>query len=277
MVNLIFTGLSADGTFLHLADSRGKQYSVALDARLRALLRGGDTAPGQLEIALNTLGPREIQARLRAGATVAELADEANIDVERIERYAGPPLAEREYHAMQARDVHLPSHLGDRSLLVVVGSAAERDSVPVDLIRWDAWLREDGTWQVLTAYPVGGVDRVAAWIYDHRDRWVRADGLEAENMVAGPQAPAKLESVSPKKGQAATEAAPNSAPAQANSSSGSAGAPADETAALPSEPTPDQAPADPAAARGTRKSKRASVPTWDEILFGGGTAEDTTS
>lgn len=35
------------------------------------------------------LTPREIQARIRAGASVAEVAEEAGVDAERIEGFAG--------------------------------------------------------------------------------------------------------------------------------------------------------------------------------------------
>ncbi|MFY9331864.1 MAG: septation protein SepH [Candidatus Nanopelagicales bacterium] len=257
MVELSFSGLSADGSHLYLADSAGKRYTVAIDASLRSLLRGGDTTPRQLEIALNTLGPREIQARLRAGATVRELADEAGVDVERIERYAGPPLAEREHVAGLGQATHLTSHLGDRPLGVVVASAAEKEGVPADLIRWDAWLREDGSWQVLTAYPVGGVDRVATWVFAPRDHHIAADGVDAENMVAGPQSPPQLSSVTePNKAPSAKKPATKKAQA--------ASGPAENTPADDSE----------APARGGRRSKRASVPTWDEILFGGNATED---
>ncbi|HJE52542.1 MAG TPA: DUF3071 domain-containing protein, partial [Tessaracoccus flavescens] len=51
----------------------------------------------------NSLTPREIQARIRSGASVADVAAEAGTDVERIEAFAGPVMAEREHIAAVAQ------------------------------------------------------------------------------------------------------------------------------------------------------------------------------
>ncbi len=297
MPELTFLGLSEDATAILLADSRGRKYTVPLEARLRAALRVDVSSAGQMEIALNTLTPRDIQARLRAGATVAELADEAGVDEVRIERYAGPPLAEREHQASLARDTAIDSHLGERTLGVVVAAAAEADGVPVDMVRWDAWLREDGSWQVLSAYPVGKVDRVATWTFDARAHRIWADDREAEGIVAGghgsthrlsavpddqtPALPAPAKRTRKKSAAPRTSArgaaAPESEPAVE--------APDDvvpatevDTAAQGTTETPAEAPAEHVSDdsgsgdnedRPARKGRRASVPSWDEILFGG--------
>ena len=55
------------------------------------------------EAALNTLSPREIQTRIRSGATVAELAEESGMDAAAIERFSGPVLVERAWVSEQAR------------------------------------------------------------------------------------------------------------------------------------------------------------------------------
>lgn len=318
MPELTFLGLSEDATAILLADSRGRKYTVPLEARLRAALRADGSSTGQMEIALNTLTPRDIQARLRAGATVAELADEAGVDKVRIERYAGPPLAEREHQAAVAQETAIDSHLGERTLGVVVAAAAEADGVPADLIRWDAWLREDGSWQILTAYPVGKADRVATWTFDARAHRIWADDREAEGIVAGGRGNTHRLSAVPDDVQAESDATPQSAkparkkpapksraqktdetaaaPAPATSAA-STEAPADEVSAAPTaqetSPEPVSTPvkaqadepdagdshdsdarseeteADHAEDRPARKGRRASVPSWDEILFGG--------
>ncbi|MCL2465069.1 MAG: septation protein SepH, partial [Micrococcales bacterium] len=48
------------------------------------------------------LTPREIQARIRAGASVDELAAESGMTLAQIEPFAGPVLAERAWFASQA-------------------------------------------------------------------------------------------------------------------------------------------------------------------------------
>jgi hypothetical protein len=306
---LTFLGLSEDSSAILLADSRGRKYTVPLEARLRAALRADGSSTGQLEIALNALTPREIQARLRAGATVVELADETGVDEVRIERYAGPPLAEREHHASLARETAIDSHLGERTLGVLVAAAAEAEDVPVDLIRWDAWLREDGSWQILSAYPSGKADRVATWTFDARACRIWADDREAEGIVAGgrgathrlsavrdagagakevaTEQPAKTRKpkASAKTTPSAAEAdisgpaaesatAKNSDPASTTSPAEPDLPPHQDVTPSPNEPesvpqTPETEQADD---RPSRKGRRASVPSWDEILFGGTTS-----
>ncbi len=298
MPELTFVGLSEDSSAILLADSRGRKYTVPLEARLRAALRADGSSTGQMEIALNTLTPREIQARLRAGATVVELADETGVDESRIERYAGPPLAEREHHASLARETAIDSHLGERSLGVLVAAAAESEDVPVDLIRWDAWLREDGCWQVLSAYPSGKADRVATWTFDARAYRVWADDREAEGIVAGgrgathrlsavrdagaeessPEQPATTHK--PKTSAKATTPAAESAPASTDERDApetphDQNLPPQQDASPDTQETESESPnpdTDQADERPSRKGRRASVPSWDEILFGGTTS-----
>ena len=47
--------------------------------------------------------PKEIQDRIRAGETADEIADAAGIPIERVRRFEGPVLAEREYRAQEAQ------------------------------------------------------------------------------------------------------------------------------------------------------------------------------
>lgn len=52
------------------------------------------------------LRPRDIQARIRAGASVQELADASGVDVSKIERFANPVLLERQRAAEMATAAH---------------------------------------------------------------------------------------------------------------------------------------------------------------------------
>lgn len=249
MAELRFLGLSQDGTQLLLADSRGRKHTVGVDARLMAAMRLDGPPTGQREIALNsTFSPREIQARLRSGATVADLADEYGVDVVRIERFAGPPMADRAYASDQARATVVNSSAGDRPLETVVTLAIELDSP--DQIQWDAWLREDGRWQILTSYPVGALDQVATWIFDPQERTVIPDDDTSRELLGGSKASGPVSLVSNKKATTSTAA---------KTSATKPSAPDPEPAEQPDDSTP---------ARTAKRGRRASVPTWDEILFG---------
>lgn len=262
MAELRFLGLSQDGTQLLLADSRGRKHSVLVDSRLMAAMRLDGHPTGQREIALNTtFSPRHIQSRLRSGATVADLADEFGVSVDKVERFAGPPLADRAFTADQARRTIISSHLGDRPLDVVVARAVEETGLEPDEIRWDSWLREDGMWQILCSYPSGALDQVATWVFDTRESTVQADDDTARALLAGPTGPVASVDVAPVDA-AVVDVAPQTASTRAPSTSQKAGKDHDLA------PTVEQVDIQPEPARQSKRGKRASVPTWDEILFG---------
>ena len=76
MRELDVLGLNGDGTRIVCQDpANGEEFSVAADEKLRAAARGDLSRIGQLEIEMESqLRPRDIQARIRAGASVAEVA-----------------------------------------------------------------------------------------------------------------------------------------------------------------------------------------------------------
>ena len=96
-------GLSPDGKSLIVATESGEEFMIEADERLRAALRGDRPRLGQLEIEMeSSLTPRDIQARIRAGETLEDVARVAGIPMDRVERFAAPVLAEREHVASMA-------------------------------------------------------------------------------------------------------------------------------------------------------------------------------
>ncbi|MEX5633219.1 septation protein SepH [Parafrankia sp. FMc2] len=184
MRELRAVALSEDGGYLVLADAAGRadaeQFRVAVDDRLRAALRGARRSEVRAESALT---PREIQARLRAGETAADVARAAGIPVERVERYEGPVLAERARVVQEARAALLPKDPGGipgRPLGEVVD--ARLLSVQDDPIaaQWDAWRRVDGIWLV----QLTSDSRCARWTWDPVVRRVRPHDDAARALVA---------------------------------------------------------------------------------------------
>ena len=104
MVHLTLAGLSEDGNRLLLVSDAGVEFTVDVDARLRAAMRGDHARLGQLEIQMDSvLRPRDIQARIRAGETPETVATAAQTSVDKIMPYAAPVLAEREHVAQRAQ------------------------------------------------------------------------------------------------------------------------------------------------------------------------------
>ena len=66
MAHLTLAGLSDDGKRLLLVDDNGAEFTLDVDASLRATLRGEHARIGQLEIPMDSaLRPRDIQTRIR--------------------------------------------------------------------------------------------------------------------------------------------------------------------------------------------------------------------
>ena len=104
MVHLTLAGVSDDGKRLLLVSDAGVEFTLDIDARLRAALRGDTARLGQLEIQMDSaLRPRDIQARIRAGETPEAVAQAAQTSVDKIMAFAAPVLAERQHIADRAQ------------------------------------------------------------------------------------------------------------------------------------------------------------------------------
>ena len=155
MRELAFAGLTEGGDLL-LTTGDGQQYSLSVDERLVAAVRGDRPRLGQLSIALEGATPRDIQTRVRHGQSPEQIAEQTGIPVERIERFAGPPLAEREHIAERAGTTEVRRSAGDEQLRVLVHARLAADSVDDEAVSWDAWRRDDGRWTVLARWPGSG-------------------------------------------------------------------------------------------------------------------------
>ncbi|MET8765955.1 septation protein SepH [Streptomyces sp. NPDC004658] len=186
MPELRVVAVSNDGTRLVLKAADSTEYTLPIDERLRAAVRGDRPRLGQIEIEVEShLRPRDIQARIRAGATAEEVAQLAGIPVDRVRRFEGPVLAERAFMAERARKtpVRRPGEnsgplLGEAVQERLLLRGAEKDTV-----QWDSWRRDDGTWEVLLVYRVAGEPHSASWTYDPPRRLVQAVDDEARSLI----------------------------------------------------------------------------------------------
>jgi hypothetical protein len=258
MRDVRLVGLSADGSRLVIEAPGGEQLALPLDERIHAALRGDRARLGQLQIELDSrLRPREIQARIRAGHSLDDVAKEAGIPVERVVRYAGPVLHEREHIAQEAAKVGVrqDDHGAVMLLGELVESRLEERGVSRDALEWDAWRRDDGGWEVHLTYQASGRQRSAVWIFDPERRTVTPDDDEARWLIEDPK-------------EASVTTLRPVPPAETDDETDDEAA--DGTAAEPTPKAPRAAaPPRPAKrAEPRRKKDRATVPSWDEILFG---------
>jgi len=329
--HLRLRGLTQDGTRLLLVDGSGLEFTVDVDARLRAALHGdpslsdpssqstptrsGQTHTTNREKTMESilLRPRDIQARIRAGETPEAVAEAAQTTLEKVMPYAAPVLAEREHVAQRALRASIRRPAGDqrqgpsggRTLGESVSSRLRGMNVDPDSVVWDAWRREDGRWTLTASFSAGGQDGLAQLTFDQpgnfvlldndEARWLVGDPVEAAapadvtpEAAAEPEQTGRLLSAVPSEQLALTpdelgadaidlvrEPAPDrdEGLAVAQPIEAYLDVQATEATTTEIEPVVEEPAAEPAAheppARPPVKKKRSSVPSWDEIMFGG--------
>ncbi|MDQ0940206.1 septation protein SepH [Streptomyces sp. V1I1] len=186
MPELRVVAVSNDGTRLVLKAADSTEYTLPIDERLRAAVRNDRARLGQIEIEVEShLRPRDIQARIRAGASAEEVAQLAGIPVDRVRRFEGPVLAERAFMAERARKtpVRRPGENTGPQLGEAVQERLTLRGAEKDTAQWDSWRRDDGTWEVLLVYRVAGEPHSASWTYDPPRRLVQAVDDEARALI----------------------------------------------------------------------------------------------
>ncbi|HEY5879835.1 MAG TPA: septation protein SepH [Nakamurella sp.] len=205
-------GMAEDGENLLCEDTvTGEVFSLRTDERLRAAARGELKGSGRRVVETDPqLRPREIQARIRAGKTVAEVAAEAVTSVSRIESYAYPVMLERQNMADKARAAH-PMVDGNptRKTLEELVTATLRQRGHADGMRWDAYRPDDYGWLVAVHWHAGRSDNQATWEIH--------TGARTTTLRARDDAARELLDPSPRPLRTIAEASTEPAPAEAAS------------------------------------------------------------
>lgn len=249
-------GLGADDRTIvvEAAGARREQFSLPVDDNLHAALKGDLPRVDQIVTEPeNQMRPREIQARIRAGASVEQVAAAAGMPDERIERFAYPVLLERSRMAQLAQRAHPVRADGPdvRTLEVVVTETFRSRGHDLGSVSWDAWRGDDGKWVVQLRWRAGRSENRAHWTLHPgaHGGTVTASDDHATNLI-DPQ-PAVLPPAEP-----AIRSLRTVPPASA------------ELAASGDGPaycaTEQRASASPKRAR----KDRAIVPSWEDVLLG---------
>lgn len=218
MQDLRLVGVHDDGEHLLLSGAGGEMFQLPIDEALRTASRSSaKTASAAVPIAMS---PRDIQSRIRSGATAAEVAELSGLPLAKVERYEGPVLAEREYVAQQARKVEVaspsPGHdtyrsvFGDNpaSLNDMVKHRLSAHGVEPSTVEWDSWRRQDGSWTVVARFDTKkdgtagiGEEPPAVWTFSparkslqNANRW--AQQLSELEPLDGPVPARRLTAVS---------------------------------------------------------------------------------
>ena len=243
--------VSDDGESILLADSSGNKYRAERKSAPHPTLISVPDASGATELSI-----KEIQARLRAGESPRELAESTGTSLEKIERFSGPILHERNHVISHALDTQIKRGRSDLTLREVVNERLGARGVDLNSLEWNGFRQEDGSWIISVHYPTREGQSSGEWILDTakrtlaaRDegaRWISGDDRSPQEKVRS-QLPTELLGGSDSQAREGREAPRLTAVREEV------------------EPTPE------AARDGV--AGRAKVPSWDEIMFGKKTEE----
>jgi hypothetical protein len=202
---------------------------------------------------LDAFSPRIVQARVRAGTSPEVVAAETGWPLDKVLRYADPPIGERAFVAEQAQAVVLHGGADGTRLIDVANEVIT--ALDLQALEWDAWREEDGRWFVTAR----SGDRTATWTYDHSGRNLHPQDTFARVLMGVDES-----SPSAHPSQRVVEERPHLVAVRDE-----AAVPTDARVDTITLPIPEPEVVEPAPTPKRRsRSKRASVPSWDEILFG---------
>lgn len=198
MRELRLVGVHDDGEHLLLTEDGEDRFTVPIDDALRSTVRRAVPTPSadvdDVPVP-EELRPRDVQALLRAGVSVADVAERAGWTAEKVRRYEGPIRAERDHIAGLARAIPVGSGAGGRAE-TTFGERAERRldgrGVDPDAVIWDSWRGRVGDWTVLCSFPAGGRPRRATWHFDVRSRTLEPTDDEARWLGEDENSPGPL-------------------------------------------------------------------------------------
>ena len=164
---LRLVGLHDDGEHLVVAGPGGTHFRLPITDTLRAAVRGDRPRLEHLRSqSAGVLPPREIQARVRAGQSAEEIAEESGITVAQVRRYEGPVLAERAFIAQQAAATRVGRDSSSPSLGDLVTDRLAARGVDTETLEWDAARPDGHGWIVTVTFMVGETERIARWTFD---------------------------------------------------------------------------------------------------------------
>jgi hypothetical protein len=276
---------SDDGDFIELQDLAGEIFTLRISDHLKALLNQArlsavvDSSDNNLDPLTDSISIKEIQARLRSGEDMESISSGGNVSLEKIERYSTPILQERSYIISLAKKAIVKKD--GYSLLEIVESKLAPRGVDMKVTSWNSYRNEDGSWYLSIEYPTQSGSALASWEFDpikrnlvstdEGARWI----LGEEPIKAGALLQSKDSDFGPmqRNEKAYQESTPPRLVAVKNESSGLT--PKVEELDFEARSNTFEADFDdelePDISESAKKdgvTKRISIPSWDDIMFG---------
>jgi hypothetical protein len=168
MSELRLTGKTEDGNHLALVDNDGAEFTLRISDTLRATVNQPRLTSVPTSDFAAVMSVKEIQKRLRAGESFEQIAREGQISVDKVERFSGPIMQEREYILDRAREIVMrrDAHRLEETFEDVVRAKLAPRGVDTDEITWNTWRLPDTTWHIELHYPNRDGNGIATWVFD---------------------------------------------------------------------------------------------------------------
>jgi len=156
-----------DGSIL-LENLQGNNYRLPVDEQLKSAVR---SATQHTQVS-QSISPREIQDRIRLGATVEELVAISGAEPEYINKFAQPVFDELAHMVETALAIRI-TIAGDRfndDVQVPFGQLVEQRLVAAGAtkLRWSSKRGEGISWMLSCNYTLNGHEGLAMWLYEPR-------------------------------------------------------------------------------------------------------------
>jgi hypothetical protein len=161
------TVIGVENGALVVVSDGGERFRIVIDDVLQSRLRASiASSQGGKKVS-----PREIQTHIRAGLSAFEVAELTGADVEYVERFEGPVLAERQFIVDSALRVPVQptspaDPLGEEPLSTFGDALQDRlEGLDAREVRWASWKDETG-WIVKLTFSSREIEHDARWQFD---------------------------------------------------------------------------------------------------------------
>lgn len=186
MSELRVVGRTQDGEHIELTDADGAKFLVRVNDSLRSAVNERRLTP--VVETTPKLSIKEIQARLRAGESYSDISNISGLSMEKIERYASPILQERAWIIEQALKASPKGASLPLSELTILRLAPR--GVNMNQVSWNTWRLDDGTWHLVLNYPSNEGQSEATWIFDPNKRSLTSKD-DGARWINGEEIPSK--------------------------------------------------------------------------------------
>ena len=184
------TVVGAEDGALIVVSSVGERFRIPITEGLHAALRQHRPSGASA----HKVGPKDIQAAIRAGQSAAEVAAATGEPLEYVERFEGPVLAEREYVIASARGITVAvAAEGDTGALQTFGAVIDERLAELSArdVRWTT-AKRSGQWTLSVSFVDDDVAREAEWTVDPKKGSLAPANHEAQSLSQQGDAPASV-------------------------------------------------------------------------------------